>query len=943
VGKEHVGTSAIEEWEAEKQQSERPALDAARRGPKKHPEALSSHARSEVDLVTGRSSSPLIGQEERDTARAPRQRHFKNLVILSSSSPTQIPETQQEESPRPGDIAVEVNRPIDFDSQDYAIATDSQVERNLGTQSTQSTQGTRGAQDTQGTAASKALSEEDSTLGSSIPPDSPFQLAAGHSTIQESSSQVLPPIPSASSTFQKRSAAGASISRTIATSGVDFFSAGQPIEQSSSSSPRSPLFFADEEDTDLQPLSDPNRLEEESSTEGELEVLPILDSTAAGSAVSRVQVEQSQGEGQVYPHIASTSPVPAEFIEAPNLCGNSTPAVREGSEQPADTISTPIQSSPALSSGRFYSQLSSQDAPATHTECPLAASSSKSPHKLSVTIPSLLKSLAAQSSQSFSEPTSPTGKTPSSIPFLRHPTTSPHDSIFSSGSNLSPIQADMANSHRESSPRVQRPPSASIERTPELSLREKLRQLRATSRASESSRSRNQGISETPRSPTIASVETRSVSRLSPLQGTQSAAILCTAAEDQAIPSLENVEGSNTEMVVDRTDVERASSSSLAPPLPVVHAASENSTVEMEDHENEKTVSELDIATMPLLRPSEFVIPLPVDGRIKHQYLAVLKEKDEDINDFFNSPRSPRLISSMVQMIRQLNDTVVHTDLGLEGPATQIASTTEEALWAEDASSKFAFLGRLISTLRGSHHHIVVLARSGTTQDILRSYLQGKHINFQQHSETESMINSQQSGRDDPMKYTLLATDQDSVKKIPSSASLILAFDDSFEASILPEWLSTTRFVPILLLLVVNSAEHVGRCIPQDIPEPERIRRLVKAVWHVQNELGEMSLHLDLSHAFSLALVKKDLGAKIAHAASQVADALQSDNFALNFAPSPISELDLSGLEDEPPSTEQSKEVSSRPSRAGTPAGQKRLRVSQTHPEINAYSNRCTG
>jgi len=349
----------------------------------------------------------------------------------------------------------------------------------------------------------------------------------------------------------------------------------------------------------------------------------------------------------------------------------------------------------------------------------------------------------------------------------------------------------------------------------------------------------------------------------------------------------------------------------------------------MEDHEIEKTMSELDIPTMPLLHPSEFVVPLPVDGRIKHQYLAVLKERDEEINDFFNSPRSPRLISSMAHMIRQLNDTVVHTDLGLEGPATQIASTTEEALWAEDASSKFAFLGRIISALRGSRHHIVVLARSGTTQDILRSYLRGKHISYQQFSGTDSVINSQQSGHDDPMTYTLLATDQDSIKKIPSSASLILAFDDSFEASILPEWLSTTRFVPILLLLVVNSAEHVGRCIPPDIAEPERLRRLVKAVWHVQNELGEMSLQLDFGHTFSLALVKKDLGAKIAHAASQVAEALQSDNFALNFTLSPISELDLSGLEDDPPSAEESKEVSSRASRAGTPAGQKRLRVSR--------------
>jgi Class II histone deacetylase complex subunits 2 and 3 len=929
VGKEHVGTSAIEEWEAEKQQSKRPAADGARPRLKQLSRVLSSHTRREVEVGTGRSSSPLIAGEEQDRRRIPRQRNSRKLVILSSSSPIQIPETQQEESSRPGNIAVEVNRPIDFNSQDYAIATDSQVERNLGTQDT---------------ATSKGQSEEDSTLGSSIPPDSPLQSAAGHSTIQESSSQGLPPIPSVGSASQRKreqvlqsipedllvvisdSIGDADGARSQLAEQAADHPAEHPVEHTSSSSPPSPLFFADDEDIDLQPISDPNRLEEDSGTEGELEVLPLLDSTS-GSAVSRAHVEQSQGESQLEPPIVSPPPVQAEFIEAPNLSGNSIPAVREASAQPADTVSTPIQTSPPLSSRRFYSQLSSPDAPATYAERPLAASLSKSPHKLSVTIPRLFQAFAAQTSESIFESTSPKSKTPSSIPFLRHPTTSPHDSIFSSGSDLSLIQAEMANSHRESSPRVQRPPSASVERTPELSLREKLRQLRATSHANESTRSRNRVDSETPRSPTAASLETRSVRRLSPLQRTQPIANLSTAAEDQAIPSLENVEGSIAEMDVDRTDVEPALSTSLAPPPPVVHAVSDKSSVPMEDHEGEKTMSELDIPTMPLLHPSEFVVPLPVDGRIKHQYLAVLKEKDEDIIDFFNLPRSPRLISSMVHMIRQLNDTVVHTDLGLEGPATQIASTTEEALWAEDASSKFAFLGRIISILRDSDQHIVVLARSGTTQDILRSYLKGKHVSYQQCSGTESVMNSQEGGHDDAMKFTLLATDQDSLKKMPRSASLILAFDDSFEASFLPDWLNTTRFVPVLLLLVINSAEHVGRCIPPDIPEPERLRRLVKAVGHVQNELGEMSPLLDYGHTFSLALEKKDLGAKITHAASQVAEALQSDNFALNFALSPISELELSGLEDEPPSTEGSKELSSRASRAGTPAGQKRLRV----------------
>ena len=392
-------------------------------------------------------------------------------------------------------------------------------------------------------------------------------------------------------------------------------------------------------------------------------------------------------------------------------------------------------------------------------------------------------------------------------------------------------------------------------------------------------------------------------------------------------------------MELDGLDVESAISSSLAPP-PILDAASGRTIVPKQDLGVEKTIPELDIPTMPLLQPSEFVVPLPIDGRIKHQYVAELAEKYKDINDFLNSPKSPRLINAMAHMIRQLNGTVVHTDLGLNGPATQIASTTEEALWAEDASSKFAFLAHLISILHGSNVHVIVVARSGKTQDLLRSYLEGKHVPYREASEADSLGDLHDGDRDDRMRFTLFSTNKDLLKDIPSSASLIVAFDDSFEASMLPERCSTTQFVPVLLLLVVNSAEHVNRCIPQDIPEPERLRRLVKAVVHVQDDLGDMPLHLDYRHALNLdpgsrlALVKKDLGAKIAHAAQKVAAAVQSKNFALNFTLRPISELNFGGLEDHPPPTEESKEGSLSASRAGTP-GHKRIRVSRSG-EMNA-------
>lgn len=470
--------------------------------------------------------------------------------------------------------------------------------------------------------------------------------------------------------------------------------------------------------------------------------------------------------------------------------------------------------------------------------------------------------------------------------------------------------------------------------TPEIGLREKLRQIRAASRVNQNSRSRSQTNTRSSESLTMAAMETRSVRQLSPPHKDQPLATVSTRAEDLPIPSLENVDGNTAETKEDRVIAEPALFPSSGPPQPVLDTPSSQIVVPAQVSKVEKAVSELDVSTMPLLHPCEFVVPLPVDGRIKHQYVAELAERYKDINDFLQSTTSPRLIRTMGEILRKLDDTLVHSDLGLSGPPTQVGSTAQEVLWAEDASSKFAFLAQLIDILSGSHHQIVVVARSGATLDLLHSYLNAKGVACRESPEAGSAEGVQGARRDEPIRYTLLATTRDSMANIPRSASLIIAFDASFDAAMLPEWCTSTRFVPVLLLLVVNSAEHVARCVPEDLPETERLRRLVKAVVHVHSDLGEMPLHVDYQQAFNLdqgarlALVKRDLGAKIAHAAAKTAEALQSNDFALNFTLRPISELDLTGLEDRQPSPEGLKETSLSASRGGTPGGQKRVRVS---------------
>jgi hypothetical protein len=893
----------------------------------------------------------------------------------------EIPETQQEILTIPQLVAVEVNRPVGFHSQDYSTVAGSQVASVIATQ---------------GSGASKDTTEGDSTLGSSLPPDSPVDTAADDSLIQQSSSQVLLSYPSTGPRSPPNSTTSVPGYGNPVLNIVDSPRVGQqsqtnplellvvrsdpigapdkspsrfaerPAQRTNRNLPSTRSFCTDQEDLDLQPISDPNLSRAESGIEGEIQVLPAASSPAESanqdsvqlrvtrthpsSIVASARFESSQGGSRFSPCIVNTliaNEEREELEKTPQSTSAPIGAVHGRTARPRAGRS--IHGSPLTSSRRFHSQLSWQESPAVRIESPLPTSRVRKPSKSQVTFE---RHSQPPASLSLSGPSLrlqlPTTQTPPPVSSSLHPASSPHDSVSSGASIPYAIGFAMPTSHRESSSRVRRPPTAQSEVTSESELREKLRQIRATSRANQTLRSKSQAQIGSPKSPAATSLGTRSLRRASPEKNIQPWEKISTAAEDQPIPTLENFDRAASEMELDKVEVETAFSSSLAPSQAVLDAALEKSIQPTQDDEAEKSLPELDIPTMPLLQPSEFVVPLPIDGRIKHQYVAELKEKYSSISDFLKSPRSPRLIDAMSDLIRRLNDTVVHTDLGLNGPATQIASTTEEVLWAEDASSKFAFLAHIISTLRGSSHHIVLVARSGTAQDLLRSYLKGKHVNYREYTEGGSMEDLQEGDSNDHMEYTLLPALPRALKNIPRSASLIIAFDDSFDAAMLPEWCSTTPFVPVLLLLVVNSAEHVGRCIPQDVPEPERLRRFIKAVVHVHNELGDMPLHLDYRHAFNLepgarlALVKKDLGAKIEYAAGKTAEALRSKNFALNFKLRSISELELSGLEDQPPSTEGSKEVSSSASRAGTPAGQKRLRVSYCTEAIG-HSNDQTG
>ena len=954
-----MGTTAKQDWEAEKQRNE--IRGSGSPGPQQQEKPVGVHHQRRRGLVRTADQFPLpaITREEQEASRIRRPRQSKKPVIPSSSSPPEIPETQQEISSDRGSVVVEVFRPAGFDSQDWSTAASSQLASVVAIQNTQNT------------GSSKDTVEGDSTLGSSLPPDSPSQVAVDSSApqIEESSSQVLQPSFQSDLAVPHNSTARAlayehsifpdSDSQAnhpnllvVRTDSPENPNTGRPLpaevqaEHTSFSPASSPLFVPDGDDLDLQPIVEPSRSRAESPTEGKFEFLPAVSPLVRPSIQNSVQPNHTNSEPESAATSARLEKSQSQTISnTGNLKGRDSEPEQEKAQQlfstpvrnPAPSNSKALTIHTSTRSGRFHTQASPPEAPDRQAQSLSSNSRLKAPRKSVPTSSRHSRAFAAQSQPR------PVLRSASSAPFtsrslspLLHPT-SPFQSVSPSASLLSTIEHDMPSSHGESSPRIGRPPSALSEDAPELGLREKLRQIRATARSNHDARSRRQSNTGHAKSPATKTLETRFSRRLSPENDVESVAIASAPVQDRPIPSLENVGGPAGEMDVEKADNEPTLCSSLAPQPAILDAALDKSMMPTKVNDIDKSIPELDVSTMPLLQPAEFLVPLPIDGRIKHQYIAELNERYNDIADFLSSPRSPRLIDAMNEMIRQLNDIVIHTDLGLNGPATQIASSPQEALWAEDASSKFAFLGEFIRILRGSNQHIVLTAGSGPTLDLLHNYLKGKGVRCRRYLEDGTVSGLQTSHQADQTMYTLISTNHKSLQDLPRSSSLIIAFDNSLDTAMLPEWCSMHRFVPVLLLLVVNSAEHVGRCVPKDVPEPERLRRLVKATVHVHKELGEMDFQRDLHEIYNLdqggrlAFVKKDLGAKITHAAMKTAESLLSNNFAPNFTLRPISELDLRGLEDYPPSTGDSKGVSSSASRAGTPSGQKRFRVSMAN------------
>lgn len=302
---------------------------------------------------------------------------------------------------------------------------------------------------------------------------------------------------------------------------------------------------------------------------------------------------------------------------------------------------------------------------------------------------------------------------------------------------------------------------------------------------------------------------------------------------------------------------------------------------------SENSYSQNAIALSPAhLGEMEFVIPLSMNTRVKDQYISTINYYQQAVQALLKDEvPNDRTREQVRKMLERANQVTTHIDL--DSPS-QVAHEQqfahEEALWAENCSSKFKFIRHLFDAVKQFDVHIAIVGRSGRLLDILETFLKGRRLRYNR-PDTLSRSNAPVvKGR---VNVTLLASGPDGAAYLPRPATLVIAFDGSFNAQdsqvklLRSHLVNVGQLSPVIHLLVYGSAEHIERCLPESTDSLKRLRKIVNYMTQTRDDVGR--------------LLPDELGA--AASAEEVAAFLEAGAMEKDWAVPAIRSIDVDGLE----------------------------------------------
>ena len=257
------------------------------------------------------------------------------------------------------------------------------------------------------------------------------------------------------------------------------------------------------------------------------------------------------------------------------------------------------------------------------------------------------------------------------------------------------------------------------------------------------------------------------------------------------------------------------------------------------------TLSQETTSLQPIhLGPMEFVVPLSMKPRVRDHYISIINYYHKAIEDSQEENGSDKVLKRIESMLDRLDRVTTHMDLESGDDTSQEDIPAEDlVMWAKDCSEKFKFLHHLLDSLRNSDMHLAIVARSGQLLNIVETFLKGVHVAYNRPDVLSKSDPKNTKGR---VEVTLLPSGIEGSTTLPSGANLVVALDGSFNAQdpqvakLRAHVTNVGQLAPVIHLLVHNSAEHIGRCIPTTMDPVDRVKRIVSCLTQIVDEVGQL-------------------------------------------------------------------------------------------------------
>ena len=246
------------------------------------------------------------------------------------------------------------------------------------------------------------------------------------------------------------------------------------------------------------------------------------------------------------------------------------------------------------------------------------------------------------------------------------------------------------------------------------------------------------------------------------------------------------------------------------------------------------------------LDENEYAISLAMNPRIRDQYISTIQYYSKLSRDLLEAEfPNEDLVQDVKRMIARVDRVTTHSDLDAHESQEQFSQALPEveAKWADNCSYKFLFLNHLFHVIRPHGLHISIVARPGPLLDIIETYLKGRGIVYFRPGTALHSHPGDQRYNGCSCEVSIVPSGPAGMNLAMKPASLVIAFDGTFNV----QDLQVQRMrvhpdlyhkMPVLHLLVYKSAEHIARCLPPDMDEAQRLKKIVSGMIETSHDVG---------------------------------------------------------------------------------------------------------